>query len=158
MVFDEFAELRGPLVVGGVRLEDQVVLVVEDASQFGGGVALVVDDVEVVELDAGLHDQGDDAGPDVVEPEVGEGFAVGVDGAAGAVGGGGGEDVEGLVGAAGDGHLGADDVHRAGRVPVRCAASSAMRIRRAVRWATTSSSRTSGSSAQDMQQSRWILE
>ena len=86
MVFDEFPQLLGPLVVGGVRLEDQVVLVVEDATQVGGGAALVVDDVQVVELDAGLHDQRDHARPDVVEPELGEGRAVRGDGAPGAVG------------------------------------------------------------------------
>ena len=32
MVFDEFLQLRGPLVVGGVCFEDQVILLVEDAS------------------------------------------------------------------------------------------------------------------------------
>ena len=72
MVLHQLPELGGPLVVGGVRLEDQVRLVVEDVAQFGGGGVLVVDDAEVVELDAGLHDERDDAWPHVVEARVGE--------------------------------------------------------------------------------------
>ena len=39
VVFDELAQLLRPLVVGRVRLEDQVVLGVEDAAQLGGRAA-----------------------------------------------------------------------------------------------------------------------
>ncbi len=131
--------------------------VVEDAAQLGGGVALVVDDVEVVELDAGLHHQGDDPRPDVVAAQLGEGRAVGGDRAPGPVGGGRGERVERLVRPAGDGHLGADDVHRAARCRLRCAASSATRSRRAARLGDDLVVEDGGSSAQDMLQSRWIL-
>jgi hypothetical protein len=41
VVFDEFSELSGPLIVGGVVFEDEVVFVVEYAAQVGGGVALI---------------------------------------------------------------------------------------------------------------------
>lgn len=37
-----------------------VILGVEDMAQFCGGVVAVLDDVDVIELDAGLHHQRDD--------------------------------------------------------------------------------------------------
>ena len=115
VVLDELAQLRRSLVVGGVRLEDQVGFGVEHVPQLGGGAVHVVDDVEVVEFDAGLHHQGDDPRPDVGQAQFGERRAVGVDGPLGAVGGRRDECAQRFVCPAGDGHLGADDVDRAAR-------------------------------------------
>jgi hypothetical protein len=113
VVLDERPKLFGALVIGRVRLEDEVVLGVEHGAQLHGRVAAVVEHVDVVELDSGLHHQGDDAWPDVSEAEVGEGRPVRVDGPACPVGGCRGEVFQCFVGAAGDRYLGADDVHRA---------------------------------------------
>jgi hypothetical protein len=66
--------------------EDQLLFGVEDVAQLGGGAALVVDDVEVVELDAGLHHQGNDARPDVFQTQFGEGRPVRGDRSPGTVG------------------------------------------------------------------------
>nr|WP_281535721.1 hypothetical protein [Cryobacterium breve] len=85
------------LVVGGVGLEDQPRLVLQDGPQLHGPFAVVVDDLQMVEFHGGLHDERDDAWPDVGEADLLERVAVPVEGRAGSPGGGGRQGAEGFV-------------------------------------------------------------
>src|SRR3954465_8922514 len=96
-----------------MRFEDQVVFGVEDVAQLDGGTAVVIDDVEVIELDAGLHHQRDDARPHVIQTYLGEGRTVGGNRSPGPVRRCRGETTQRLERATRYRNLGADDVHRA---------------------------------------------
>src|SRR4051794_28693051 len=99
-----------------MRFEDQVVFGVEDVAQLDGGIAVVIDDVEVIEvieLDAGLHHQRDDARPHVIQAYLGEGRTVGGNRSPGPVRRCRGETTQRLERATRYRNLGADDVRRA---------------------------------------------
>lgn len=113
-VVDEVGVGLGALVVGGVGFKDKAVGRLEEAGEIAGFFGGVVDDSVVVELDAGLDDQADDARPCCTETAGVKGFAVDAEGFGGGGRGGDGEALHAFRGAAGDGDLGADDVHGRG--------------------------------------------
>ena len=95
-----------------MRFKDGVREFVGNIGQRLCAFGAVVFDAVVVEFDAGLDDEADDARPDVIAQAVrGEGFAVDAVGSAGGVRRGRGDTVEGFFGAARYGDFGADDVH-----------------------------------------------
>ncbi len=63
VVFDQPGQVRRGLVVGRVRLEHQLGLGVDHVTQLRCEFAPVVDNLQVVELDGRLHDNGDDSRP-----------------------------------------------------------------------------------------------
>ena len=85
MVFDQLGEPLDRLVVGGVRLEDQVRVIVDDAAQLRRAVTLVVEHLHVVELHARLDDEADHALPGRPDARILERLLVSRDGGAGGV-------------------------------------------------------------------------
>ena len=114
-VLHQLAQGLGPLVVGGVGLEDQLRVLAQQLLEVGRFTGRVVHHARVIELHAGLDHHGNDARPDRVQPLLREDVAVHLQRALGVGAGSDLHMLQRMRGAAGHGHFGADHVDGAGR-------------------------------------------
>jgi hypothetical protein len=68
VIFNQLPQRLRRLVIGGVGFKDQRVIVFNHGAKRFGLLRLIVDNMRVIEFDARLDHQADDAWPDVGQP------------------------------------------------------------------------------------------
>ncbi len=152
-IVDQGRKSRGGLVIGRMRLEDEVRHLLQHRRELPGLLRPVRDHLGMAELDAGLHHDADGPREGVVEPDGREGGTMDLDGAQGRLGPRHLQVIERFGGASRHRHLGAHDIART-TPPAAAAAASATPARRAARWAVTSSGKAAASPRHPMLVSR----
>ena len=121
-VIDEGFQRRRGLVIGGMRLEDELRHVAQRRRETPRRGGIVGDYVGMTEFDAGLDHDTDRAGEGRVQPRRREGAAVDLDGGEGSLGVRHLQVVERMRGAARHRHFRADDIDRRWPTGVPCGA------------------------------------